>query len=184
MTPDNKTHYSLLCESSYSEFKELDGPRIVENTVQGLINAGLLKKEDRKDIVDTWVYDAKYSYPTPTVERDSILAGVIPFLEQHDIYSRGRFGMWKYEVSNTDHSLMQGVELVNRLLLNEPEVTIGMTYASTGNGRNAATHDRGALTGSGAKKAAVSSLDQPGDKAESHISEEELGVISKKEAVG
>ena len=25
--------------------------------------------------------------------------------------------MWKYEVSNTDHTLMQGVELVNRLLL-------------------------------------------------------------------
>jgi hypothetical protein len=43
------------------------------------------------------------------------------FLEKHDIYSRGRFGMWKYEVSNTDHSLMQGVELINRLLLGEPE---------------------------------------------------------------
>ena len=138
MTPDNKTHYSLLCEISYSEFKPVDGLRVVENTIDGLVNAGLITNEDRKDIVDTWVINADYSYPTPTVDRDGILAEVIPFLEKHHIYSRGRFGMWKYEVSNTDHSLMQGVELVNRLLLGEAETTIGMKYASTGDGRNAA----------------------------------------------
>jgi protoporphyrinogen oxidase len=181
MTPDNNAHYSLLCETSYSAFKEVDGSRIVEDTIQGLINAGLLKQDDRKDIVDTWMYDAKYSYPTPTVERDSILAQVMPFLEQRDIYSRGRFGMWKYEVSNTDHSLMQGVELINRLLLDEPEVTIGMTYASTGDGRNAAVHERSAHAGSGEKKTIIGSPGQPGDKAESHISEEELGVTSTEE---
>ena len=52
------------------------------------------------------------------MDRDSILQTVIPYLESKGIFSRGRFGMWKYEVSNTDHSLMQGVELVNRLMLN------------------------------------------------------------------
>ena len=56
MTPDKDTHYSLLCETSYSEFKPVDGKTIVEDTIQGLINAGLIKEEDRKDIVDTWVY--------------------------------------------------------------------------------------------------------------------------------
>src|SRR5262249_39105545 len=94
---------------------------------------------DRKDIVSTWVCHADYSYPTPTVDRDEILGLALPFLEEHDIYSRGRFGVWKYEVSNTDHSLMQGVELVNRLLLGEAEKTIGMKYASTVDGRNAET---------------------------------------------
>src|SRR5204862_3051692 len=118
-------------------------------TIQGLINAGLLKDEDRKDIVSTWLFDAKYSYPTPTVDRDAILAQAIPFLEQHGIYSRGRFGMWKYEVANTDHSLMQGVELINRLLLGEAETTIGMKYASTLDGRNAAVHERSVVAGSG-----------------------------------
>jgi hypothetical protein len=152
MTPDNNTHYSLLCETSYSEFKPVDGTRIVDDTVQGLVNAGLLAEKDRDDIVDTWVFDARYSYPIPTVERDSILAQVIPWLEQQGVYSRGRFGMWKYEVSNTDHSLMQGVELVNRLLLNEPESTIGMKYASTSDGRNAAVHERSAVAGFGEKR--------------------------------
>ncbi len=44
-------------------------------------------------------------------------------MEQHNIYSRGRFGGWKYEVSKQDHSLMQGVELVDKLKLGVPEVT-------------------------------------------------------------
>src|SRR3954447_1855763 len=201
MTPDNKTHYSLLCETSYSEFKPVDGSRIVDDTITGLVNAGLLKDEDRKDIVDTWVYHAKYSYPTPSVERDGILAEAIPFLERHDIHSRGRFGMWKYEVSNTDHTLMQGVELVNRWLLGEPETTIGIKYESTLDGRQAATHERSHHAGSGDPKrtvvaAAKTSPDAaapivappgrarsqgpggPGDKAEVHVSEEELGVTT------
>ena len=55
MTPDNGTHYSLLCETSYSEFKPVDGSRIIDDTIDGLVNAGLITDEDRKDIVDTWV---------------------------------------------------------------------------------------------------------------------------------
>ena len=212
MTPDKDTHYSLLCETSYSEFKHVNPDTIVEETIQGLINCGMLKDEDRKDIVSKWMYHAKYSYPTPTVDRDGILAQAIPFLEQHDIYSRGRFGMWKYEVANTDHSLMQGVECVNRLVLGEAESTIGIKYESTLDGRNAASHERSHHAGSGdPKKAAelaaltagkgstqkphatadvkpaphfnvsttpVRAKNNPGDKAEVHVSEEELGVTT------
>ncbi|HWB54416.1 MAG TPA: FAD-dependent oxidoreductase [Tepidisphaeraceae bacterium] len=142
MTPDKNTHYSLLCETSYSEFKPVDGNKIIDETIHGLIKAGMIKEKDQQDIVDTWVFHADYSYPTPSVERDGILKEVIPYLENHAIYSRGRFGMWKYEVSNTDHSLMQGVEWVNRLMHGEPETTIGIRYNSTLDGRNAANHDR------------------------------------------
>jgi len=149
MTPDNQRHYSLLCETSFSEFKPVDGRKIVDDVIQGLVNAGLIAENDKRDIVDTWMINVPYAYPTPSVERDAILSTTIPFLERHGVYSRGRFGMWKYEVSNTDHTLMQGVELVNRLLLGESEITIGMKYASTTDGRNAAMHERSALAGSG-----------------------------------
>jgi hypothetical protein len=185
MTPDKDTHYSLLCETSYSEHKPVNSKTIVEDTIKGLINAGMLNEEDRKDIVSTWTYHAEYSYPTPSVERDGILEQVIPYLEQHDIYSRGRFGMWKYEVSNTDHTLMQGVELANRLVLNEPESTIGIKYESTLDGRNAASHERSTHAGSGdpkkvaeAGKIKMVSFGGPGDKVEVHTSEEELGVTT------
>ncbi|HZN68430.1 MAG TPA: FAD-dependent oxidoreductase [Tepidisphaeraceae bacterium] len=184
MTPDNKTHYSLLTETSYSEYKHVDGSRIVDDTVRGLINAGLLKEEDRKDIVDTWVYHADYSYPTPTVERDGILGQVIPYLERHDVYSRGRFGMWKYEVANTDHTLMQGVELVNRLLLGEPEQTIGIKYESTLDGRNAARHERSHVAGSGdpkkeAERAAVATTPAEADRARAAIVSEVSGIDAR-----
>ncbi len=192
MTPDRQTHHSLLCETSYSKFKPVDRRTIVDQTIRGLINAGLLTERDQDDIVDTWHYEADYSYPTPSVERDAILAEVIPFLERHRIYSRGRFGMWKYEVSNTDHSMMQGVELVNRLLLDEPETTIGMVYESTDDGRNAAVHERSRMAGSGdphrssppharpgrtaAAALAHRATHAIGDREEADLAEEELGV--------
>lgn len=190
MTPDKGRYYSLLCETSASEFKPVDAGTIVEETIQGLINTGLLEESDRARIVSRWCYRAEYSYPTPTVDRDEILGEVIPWLEDRGIYSRGRFGMWKYEVSNTDHTLMQGVELVNRLLLGEPETTIGMVYRVTEDGRQAAVHERSEKAGSGEKRpgrepatgtpeiVVVHARPEPqvGDREEAHVSEEELGV--------
>lgn len=212
MTPDRHNYYSLLCETSESAFKPTSGDggtnhsAMIEETIRGLENAGLLLPGERDNIVSRWCYYADYSYPTPSVDRDEILGEVIPWLESHDVYSRGRFGMWKYEVSNTDHTLMQGVELVNRLLLGEPEATIGMTYRVTHDGRQAAEHGRSALAGSGEKRTAAEAvLHVPqtngvvtvrprdaaplmtpvggtatvGDVAESHVSEEELGVTNR-----
>ncbi|MDQ3979703.1 MAG: hypothetical protein M3314_09140, partial [Actinomycetota bacterium] len=43
------------------------------------------------------------------------------WLRSQDIWSRGRFGAWLYEIGNMDHSAMQGVEFVNQVLLGEPE---------------------------------------------------------------
>ncbi len=180
MTPDKDRFYSLLCETSFSEFKPVNEATIVEETIRGLENAGLLEPGERDDIVSVWHKRVEYSYPTPTVDRDDILSVVIPWLEAHGIYSRGRFGMWKYEVSNTDHTLMQGVEAVNRLLLGEPETTIGLVYATTADGREAAMHERPAHAGSGEKR-----LTEPkpvadaGDREEASLSEEELGVTSR-----
>jgi protoporphyrinogen oxidase len=152
MTPDKDRYYSLLCETSTSPHKPVDQATIIEQTIQGLENAGLLEPGERRDIVSTWHYHADYSYPTPSVDRDAILSDVIPWLEDKCIYSRGRFGMWKYEVSNTDHTLMQGVELANRLVLGEAEHTIGIVYHATTDGRQAALHERSGVAGSGEKR--------------------------------
>jgi hypothetical protein len=207
MTPDKDNYYSLLCEVSESAYKATPGREganpdaVVEDCITGLEHAGLLEPGERDNIVSRWCYYADYSYPTPSVERDEILSRVIPWLEDRDIYSRGRFGMWKYEVSNTDHTLMQGVELVNRLVLGEKETTIGMVYSVTDDGRNAATHERSAHAGSGEKKLAASAVQAKaqhahpavpkldivvrarngktgavGDVDEADIAEEELGV--------
>lgn len=186
MTPDKDNYYSLLCEVSESpakptvgqEGKNQDG--VVDACIDGLENAGLLEPGERHNIVSRWCYYADYSYPTPSVERDGILSRVIPWLERRGVYSRGRFGMWKYEVANTDHSLMQGVELVNRLALGDAETTIGMVYSVTEDGRNAATHERPAHAGSGEKRLRQASVaemkSEAGDIPAGPISKDELGA--------
>jgi protoporphyrinogen oxidase len=119
--PDIKKHWSLMAEVSESSHKQVDQARLMEQVIEGLLATRLIER--RGDIVSTWKYRAGYGYPTPGLERDAALAEMLPFFESKSVYPRGRFGLWKYEVSNQDHSFMQGVEVVERLLNNRPEVT-------------------------------------------------------------
>jgi len=119
--PDITKHWSLMCEVSESVHKPVDRATLLEDVIQGALNTRLIS--DRNEISSTWMYRAEYGYPTPGLHRDKVLAQVIPFFERHGVYSRGRFGMWKYEVSNQDHSFMQGVEVVERLLNGREEIT-------------------------------------------------------------
>jgi protoporphyrinogen oxidase len=119
VVPDPTTHYSLLCEVSRSPFKPVDGDRVAEETIRGLVNAKLITERDQDDIVDVHVISREYTYPIPSLERDGALKTIHPYLESRDIYSRGRFGAWRYEVGNMDHSVAQGVEWVERMLLDK-----------------------------------------------------------------
>jgi protoporphyrinogen oxidase len=122
MAPDDQ-HFSIITETSTSDWKPEGRSTIVERTVQGLIKTGILEESDRDLIVDETLIEVPYAYPTPTLERDPALGVVQPFLMEQRIHSRGRFGAWLYEIGNMDHSVMQGVEFVNHLLLGEPEET-------------------------------------------------------------
>jgi hypothetical protein len=126
VVPDPRTHYSLLAEISHSEFKPVDRDPVIEDTLQGRVNTKLLRAEDRADVVDTHLIEREYTYPTPSLERDPALRAVLPWLESRDVFSRGRFGAWRYEVGNMDHSVMQGVEWVNRIV--EDDVANELTY--------------------------------------------------------
>jgi protoporphyrinogen oxidase len=119
--PDINTQWSLMAEVSESPHKPVDGEKLIEDVIEGMFATKLINKSH--DILSTWSYRAHYGYPTPGLGRDEALNAIQPELEALGIYSRGRFGGWKYEVSNQDHSLMQGVELVDRLKLGVPEVT-------------------------------------------------------------
>lgn len=119
--PDIRRQWSLMAEVSESRHRPVDPDKIVEETIQGMHATHLI--DASHDILSTWYYRAEHGYPTPTVGRDAALNSIHPELGKLGIYSRGRFGGWKYEVANQDHSLMQGVELVNKLALGVPEVT-------------------------------------------------------------
>jgi len=118
---DVDKYAALMCETSYSPHKPVAKAEIVEETIQGLINTGMLCETDRDKIVSRYLLDVPYAYPVPTIDRDAALAVIQPFLESKDVYSRGRFGVWRYEIGNMDHSFMQGVEISARLLSGDEE---------------------------------------------------------------
>jgi protoporphyrinogen oxidase len=134
--PNIETHWSLMAEISESPHKPVDQTTLIEDTVEGMYATKLIHKQH--DVVSTWSYRAHYGYPTPALNRDKALDTIHPELERFAIYSRGRFGGWKYEVSNQDHSLMQGVELVDKLVHGIPEVTYW--FPSTANNMTYAKH--------------------------------------------
>ncbi|HEY6837524.1 MAG TPA: FAD-dependent oxidoreductase [Geobacteraceae bacterium] len=116
--------FSLMCETTYSSCKPVDKDAVIDQTIEGLLNSGLINEQERNSIVSRYLIDIPYSYPVPTLGRDEALRVIQPFLESRNVYSRGRFGAWKYEVGNMDHSFMQGVEVVERILHGKEELTV------------------------------------------------------------
>jgi protoporphyrinogen oxidase len=113
--------WSLLCEVSESSAKPVDTPRLVAQVLEGLRSVKLLPLDAQ--VCSTWSIRLERGYPTPFLGRDELLNEVDPELRRLGIWSRGRFGGWKYEVSNQDHSLMQGVEAVDHVLTGAQEMT-------------------------------------------------------------
>lgn len=114
-----KGTWSLLTEISSSAALPLPPGDVSAAAVNAARIAGLIPKSAA--IVDIWSSASEYGYPTPTIERDGIVDPLIARLEKSEIYTRGRFGMWKYEISNQDHTFMQGVEWVERMLSGKEE---------------------------------------------------------------
>jgi len=120
--PDPARHCSLLCEISYPGEAPMVYPDPAPATMRGLRESGLL--ETNPENTHIFHMREEFGYPVPTLDRDAVLADVLPAFERLNLYSRGRFGGWKYEVSNMDHSVMQGVEIVDRLLEGKQEITL------------------------------------------------------------
>lgn len=114
------TQWSLMLEVSESPRKLVTND-VVKDTLESARRIGLIPPTSR--VVSTLHRRFEYGYPTPFIGRDRLLEKMQPVLESYNIYSRGRFGGWKYEVSNHDHTYAQGVEIARRLLWNKPEVT-------------------------------------------------------------
>ena len=97
---------------------------LIEETIKGLLNEKVIGEKDLENLVSKHLFSSDYGYPTPYLKRDDLLNEIEPILRQiFSIYTRGRFGGWKYEVSNQDHSLMQGVESVDNILFGCEEQT-------------------------------------------------------------
>jgi protoporphyrinogen oxidase len=121
-TPDPARYWSLMTETSSSRRNPREVGTLVEETIQSCMKIGLI--DSREQVASVWNYTATHGYPVPSLARDQALSVLLPALEEKGIFSRGRFGGWKYEVSNQDHSFMQGVEWARRMKEGAPEETL------------------------------------------------------------
>ncbi len=118
-------HRALMTEVSFSGHKPEDQAGHLDRAVAGLTASGLLEPGEASRVVSTWEARLDYAYPIPCLERDAALAVIQPELEARDVFSRGRFGGFRYEVGNMDHSVMQGVQWAERMVLGSPETVYG-----------------------------------------------------------
>jgi protoporphyrinogen oxidase len=119
---DTQRYSSLMCEMSFPDEQVPPPPQLFEQLISGLIRAKILEESDRARIVSRYERAVHYSYPIPTLGRDRVLSVLQPALMKKAIYSRGRFGTWRYEIGNMDHSVMLGVEVVDHIVAGKREV--------------------------------------------------------------
>jgi len=120
--PDPSSQWSLMAEVSESAHRPVDRAQVAADVVRGLVATSLIESESQ--VHHVWHTRLEHGYPVPSLHRDRGLGGIQTTLEARDVYSRGRFGAWKYEVSNQDHSFAQGVEAVDAWLDGAEEVTL------------------------------------------------------------
>jgi protoporphyrinogen oxidase len=115
-------YWSIMLEVSESSMKPVNQESILADSIQGLVNTEMLKPGD--EIVSTYHRRFDHGYPTPSLEREGVLKQLLPRLQEQDIWSRGRFGSWRYEVGNQDHSFMLGVEAADHIVNGAAELTL------------------------------------------------------------
>jgi protoporphyrinogen oxidase len=87
---------------------------LVRDVQTAIISAQLASESAA--VASEHVIEVDYAYPVPTLSRNAALATIQPWLEQHRIFSRGRFGTWRYETGNMDHAVKLGIDIARRLV--------------------------------------------------------------------
>jgi protoporphyrinogen oxidase len=119
--PDGDTarFCSYMTEVSHSRYKPEAREGIEDRVEAGLRGAGVV--QGSPEIASAHVVNIDYAYPVPTLKRDAALDTIQGWLIKHDIYSRGRFGSWRYEIGNMDHAVKMGVDAARRIVSDTPE---------------------------------------------------------------
>lgn len=113
-TPHPEAEWSLMAEASDDPAYPRSKAAMIRHMLQAMREDRLIPSHA---IIRSIAHcSARYAYPIPFCGRDEVVDPLLRALESASIFSRGRFGAWKYEVGNMDHSFMQGWECANRVI--------------------------------------------------------------------
>jgi len=72
---------------------------VVRETLLGAIATQLMQQDD--EVVSLFHRRLEHGYPIPSLDRNAALEKALPWLKQHGIYSRGRFGSYKVSLGTS-----------------------------------------------------------------------------------
>ena len=101
---------SVMAEISHSDHKSVQGRNLVEETIQGLRQMGVLRDSDRIPVRQ--VIRLSPAYVIYDLDHAANVALPLRWLAEHDIWSVGRFGEWEY--FNMDHAIASGMRAASR----------------------------------------------------------------------
>ena len=102
------------CGSFYVELSErgaIDVAKLVPDVLDALVAAGVLHSNE--DLLFADLREIEYAYVVFDDNYYPALAALVPFLEQHGIYPRGRYGSWTY--NSMEDCLMLGRDIAAQL---------------------------------------------------------------------
>ena len=119
---DTDRYCSWMTEIASSPWRPLaatDDAELGAQVDRAIRSIGLVAAD--APIASVHVEHLPYGYPVPTLGRDAALAMIQPWLMDHAILSRGRFGAWRYELGNMDHAVKMGVDAARLIADQTPE---------------------------------------------------------------
>lgn len=116
---DVSRYCAYMTETAYSPEKPEPRAGLEERVEEGLRASGVIA--GRPPVASVHVQDIEYAYPVPTLDRDACLSTIQPWLMGHEIFSRGRFGAWRYEIGNMDHAVKMGIDVARRIVAGQEE---------------------------------------------------------------
>ena len=103
---------SIATEVAFSDVRPLDEETAVEATIEGLIAARLITRDDTICLTHTErILPAYVIYDLDHARNCEVIHG---FLREHDVHAVGRFGEWQY--FNMDHSMRSGKTAADGIL--------------------------------------------------------------------
>jgi UDP-galactopyranose mutase len=107
---------SIYTEVSYTKDRPLRHTHqaLKKRIIGDLRGLGILTAGD--EIIAEKIYDIKYAYPVHDIKRERLVSDIKYFLNQHNIYSIGRYGSWRY--MTMEECILEGKYVAE--ILNEP----------------------------------------------------------------
>lgn len=109
MTPPGMS--SMYIEVSYPQGEQIDKGEVANRCIDDLIEIGILR--NRNEIITQLILDIKHAYVIYDKNRKLILDVIQKFLQEHNIYSIGRYGSWGY--SSMEDAILVGKGTAEKL---------------------------------------------------------------------